>query len=162
MKPVPRSAFTDVSGFEAKKHAIRQTTDGLWQLTLTISDFGSADWLVFAPTGLPMAIGIKALDYDNPEIGEGDDDEPLKRYITRAAMLCKNERFQSYMEHRASEEGFYGWGMGQLEEECASALRHFLGLSSRSELAAVHNDAVRDKMDKLVSDFRVHLKQFQT
>ena len=33
MKPVPRSAFTDVSGFEAKKHAIRQTTDGLWQLT---------------------------------------------------------------------------------------------------------------------------------
>ena len=48
MKPVPRSAFTDVSGFEAKKHAIRQTTDGLWQLTLTVSEFGNADWLVFA------------------------------------------------------------------------------------------------------------------
>ena len=41
MKPVPREAFINVSGFEAKKHAIRQTTDGLWQLTLTISEFGN-------------------------------------------------------------------------------------------------------------------------
>ena len=161
MKPVPREAFINVSGFEAKKHAIRQTTDGLWQLTLTISEFGSADWLVFAPTGLPMAIGIKALDYDNPEVGESADDDPLKKYIQRAAMLCKNEKFQSYMEFRASEEGFYGWGMGNDEEECASALRHFLGIGSRSELAAVHNDTVRDNMDRLITDFRVHLKRFQ-
>ena len=74
MKPMPRKAFVEVSGFEAKKHALRQTTDGLWQLTLTVSEFGNADWMVFAPVGLPMAIGIKALDYDNPEEVHEDND----------------------------------------------------------------------------------------
>ena len=66
MKPVPRKAFQEISGLKTK-HAIRQTTDGLWQLTLTVHEFGTADWLVFAPTGLPLAIGLKAMDYDNPE-----------------------------------------------------------------------------------------------
>jgi len=162
MKPVPRSAFTDVSGFEAKKHAIRQTTDGLWQLTLTVSEFGNADWLVFAPTGLPLTIGLKAMDYDNPEVEQSEDHDPRKRYIKRAALMCKNDKFQAYMEHRAGEEGFYGWGLGSPEEECANALRLFLGLSSRSELGAVHNDAIRAKMDRLVDDFKASLKRFQT
>ena len=58
MKPVPRSAFTDVSGFEAKKHAIRQTTDGLWQLTLTVSELGMrTGWC--SPTGLPLTIASR-------------------------------------------------------------------------------------------------------
>ena len=160
MKPVPQHAFTEVSGFEAKKHAIRQTTDGLWQLTLTVHEFGAADWLVFAPTGLPLAIGLKAMDYDNPEIEQ--QESPTKRYIQRSVMLCKDERFQKFMERKAGEDGFYAWGFGSPEEEAANALRVFLGLNSRSELAAVHNDAVRYQMDNLVNEFRQSLSQRQS
>jgi len=152
MKPIPRTAFTEVSGFEAKKHAIRQTTDGLWQLTLTIHEFGTADWLVFAPTGLPLAIGLKALDYDNPE--PDTQENPNQRYVQRSAMLCKDGRFQHYMEELSQKEGFYDWGTDDPMKETANALRHYLGLSSRAELAAPHNEAVRGKMDKLVKAFR--------
>ena len=70
MKPMPRRAFAEVSGFEAKKHNIRQTTDGLWQLTLTVSEFGNADWLVFAPVGLPMAIGLN-INFLDAEVNFG-------------------------------------------------------------------------------------------
>ena len=156
MKPVPRSAFQDVSGFEAKKHAIRQTTDGLWQLTLTVHEFGTADWLVFAPTGLPLAIGLKALDYDNPE--EPSAEAPHKRYIQRSVMLCKDEKFQRFLYELSMYEGFYAWGTGDAEKETTAALRDYLGLQSRSELGAVNNDAVRAEMDKLVERFKQWLK----
>lgn len=159
MKPVPREAFQEVSGFEAKKHAIRQTTDGLWQLTLTVHEFGAADWLVFAPTGLPLAIGLKAMDYDNPVSDENES--PRKKYIQRAVMLCKEERFQGYMEKLSQDEGFYSWGMDGAEAECSAALREYLGLASRAELAAPHNEAVRTKMDGLVTNFRSFLNQRQ-
>lgn len=153
MKPVPRKAFQEISGFEAKKHAIRQTTDGLWQLTLTVHEFGTADWLVFAPTGLPLAIGLKAMDYDNPE--EPKSTENInQRYIQRAAMLCKDERFQVFMQEFSGEEGFYDWGVEDALKETANALRTYLGLSSRAELAAPQNESARNKMDKLVERFR--------
>ena len=64
MKPIPQTAFTNVSGFEAKKHNMRQTNDGMWQLTLTVAEFGTADWLIHAQPGTPLAVGLKALDYD--------------------------------------------------------------------------------------------------
>jgi hypothetical protein len=157
MKPVPREAYTTVSGFEAKKHAIRQTTDGLWQLTLTVHEFGNADWLVFAPMGTPLAVGLKAMDYDNPE--QPTEEDPRKKYIQRSVMMCKNEKFQRYFEQRASEEGFYDWGVGEAEVETANALRTFLGISSRSELAHVDRDDVRFQMDELVKDFKSWIAQ---
>jgi len=157
MKPVPREAYTTVSGFEAKKHAIRQTTDGLWQLTLTVHEFGNADWLVFAPMGTPLAVGLKAMDYDNPE--QPTEEDPRKKYIQRSVMMCKNEKFQRYFEQRASEEGFYDWGVGEAEVETTNALRTFLGISSRSELAHVDRDDVRFQMDELVKDFKSWIAQ---
>ena len=157
MRPVPREAFQEISGFEAKKHAIRQTTDGLWQLTLTVHEFGAADWLVFAPTGLPLAIGLKAMDYDNPEIGE--DESPRKKYVQRAVMLCKDEQFQKYMEGRAQADGFYNWGTDASELECSTALREYLGITSRADLAAPENEGVRVMMDTLVKNFRSYLNQ---
>jgi len=156
MKPTPRTAFTEVSGFEAKKHAIRQTTDGLWQLTLTVHEFGQADWLVFAPTGLPLAIGLKAMDYDNPEPEVGDN--PNKKYIQRAVMLCKDVNFQRYMEALAQDEGFYDWGLAEHEAEAANALKAKLRIKSRSELGNSDAEALRQKMDNLVKNFRVWIR----
>ena len=154
MKPMPRRAFAEVSGFEAKKHNIRQTTDGLWQLTLTVSEFGNADWLVFAPVGLPMAIGIKALDYDNPE--EEQEDNDLKKYVTKAVMLCKNEEFQKFLEQKNMEEGTYSWGMGNQEIECSNALKSLIGLSSRADLKLEGDayDQKRRDLDNLIREFQ--------
>ena len=154
MKPMPRKAFTEVSGFEAKKHNIRQTTDGLWQLTLTVSEFGSADWLVFAPVGLPMAMGIKALDYDNPE--EAQEDNVLKKYVIKSVMLCKNEDFQNFIEQKNMEEGTYSWGMGDQTKECANALKKLLGISTRADLKLEGNiyDQKRRDFDNLIREFQ--------
>ena len=159
MKPMPRKAFTEVSGFEAKKHALRQTTDGLWQLTLTVSEFGNADWMVFAPVGLPMAIGIKALDYDNPE--EVHEDDTLKKYVTKSVMLCKNEEFQKYMEQRNMEEGTYNWGMGNYEIECSNALKSLIGINSRADLKLEGStyDQKRRDLDNLIRDFESHYEK---
>lgn len=159
MKPMPRKAFTEVSGFEAKKHALRQTTDGLWQLTLTVSEFGNADWMVFAPVGLPMAIGIKALDYDNPE--EVHEDDTLKKYVTKSVMLCKNEDFQKYIEQRNMEEGTYNWGMGNQEIECSNALKSLIGINSRADLKLEGNtyDQKRRDLDNLIRDFENHYEK---
>tara|TARA_R100001530_G_scaffold125943_1_gene94621 strand:+ start:2823 stop:3269 length:447 start_codon:yes stop_codon:yes gene_type:complete len=145
MKPIPRKAFTDVSGFEAKKHAIRQTTEGVWQITFTVAEFGNADWLVFAPTGLPLAIGLKALDYDNPE---PEEESPYKKYITKSVMLCKDERFQKFMG-------------ATNESECADALKKHLKITSRSELGEEGPPAskLRMNIDRLIDSFKSSLLQ---
>ena len=155
MKPVPRKAFLDVSGFEAKKHNVRQTTDGLWQLTLTVAEFGKADWLVFAPVGLPLAIGLKAMDYDNP-VEEIREPDPLQKYVTKAGMLCRDEEFQKFMEKVNAEYGEYNWGEGDQEKECANALKKHLGITSRSQLRLEGNDynQIRIDFNSLVTEFK--------
>jgi hypothetical protein len=146
MKPVPRSAYTNVSGFEAKKHAIRQTTEGTWQITFTVAEFGTADWLVFAPTGLPLAIGLKALDYDNPEPMEDDN----KKYITKCIMLCKDIKFQSFMGATS-------------EEVCSNKLKEYLNLSSRSILgeSGSAGDAARTRLDELIDNFKKFSRAYE-
>jgi len=151
VKPIPLSAFQEVSGFEAKKHNMRQTNDGLWQLTLTVAEFGNADWLIHAQPGTPLAIGLQALDYDNPEQPK---ESPNKRYIQRAALLCKEESFQKFMEVKAAVEGFYGWGLGNMEIEAACALRAYLQIQSRSDLGHQDNELARAKMDMLVKEWK--------
>ena len=151
MKPIPLSAFQEVSGFEAKKYNMRQTNDGLWQLTLTVADFGNADWLIHAQPGTPLAIGLQALDYDNPEQPK---ESPNKRYIQRAALLCKEESFQKFMEVKSAVEGFYGWGLGDMEKETACALRAYLQIQSRSDLGHQDNELARAKMDRLIKEWK--------
>jgi hypothetical protein len=145
MKPVPRKAFTEVSGFEAKKHNIRQTTDGLWQLTLTVSEFGSADWLVFAPTGMPLAIGLKALDYDNPE---EEPSQTEKKFITKCIMLCKDEKFQKFM-------------LASTEDGCSEKVKTHLGIKSRSVLGEYGSagDKARMRLDDLIDKFKRDLRR---
>ena len=136
VKPIPREAFTQVSFFEAKKHNMRQTNDGLWQLTFTVAEFDNADWLIHAPPGTPLAIGLKALDYDNPV---QENENPHKKYVTKAAMFCKNPDFQEFL-------GTYS------EEDASNNLRLQLRLNSRSELA--DNAEARDKLDEIIKKFK--------
>ena len=140
MKPVPHHAFTNVSGFEAKKHNMRQTNDGMWQLTLTVAEFGAADWLIHAQPGTPLAIGLKALDYDNPELVQSEDN-PLKKYVARAGMLCKDESFQSFLG-------------AQNVEQAAMAMKAELQIESRAELSDPYKKEARQRLDNLVDRFK--------
>ena len=98
-----------------------------------------------------MAIGLQALDYDNPEQPK---ESPNKRYIQRAALLCKEESFQKFMEVKAAVEGFYGWGLGDMEIEAACALRAYLQIQSRSDLGHQDNELARAKMDMLIKEWK--------
>jgi len=105
---------------------------GMVRLTLYVDDLGEGDWLMNCYPRTPVAIGIKPLDYDNPDqsniVTEGE------RALKRAGMLCRSKRFQMFMQEISQEEGSYAWGMGQDEKECVKALHSFLGIKSRREL----------------------------
>lgn len=148
MKPVPHHAFTNVSGFEAKKHNMRQTNDGMWQLTLTVAEFGTADWLIHAQPGTPLAVGLKALDYDNPEFEAAEN--PNKKYVTRAALFCKDESFQQFL----GETG---------EEGAAAALKSRLGVQSRAVLGqdTLAGMEARERFDYTVTAFKEWKKKYE-
>ena len=148
MKPIPQTAYTNVSGFEAKKHNMRQTNDGMWQLTLTVAEFGTADWLIHAQPGTPLAVGLKALDYDNPEFEAAEN--PNKKYVSRAALFCKDESFQKFI--------------GESDEEgAATALKSRLGVSSRAVLAEDTFGGVqaREQFDSTVIAFKEWKKKYE-
>lgn len=148
MKPIPQTAYTNVSGFEAKKHNMRQTNDGMWQLTLTVAEFGTADWLIHAQPGTPLAVGLKALDYDNPEFVQAEN--PNKKYVTRAALFCKDVSFQKFLG-QSSEEG------------AASVLKSRLGVSSRAVLAedTLGGVQARERFDSTVTTFKEWKKKYE-
>ena len=148
MKPVPHHAFTNVSGFEAKKHNMRQTNDGMWQLTLTVAEFGQADWLIHAQPGTPLAIGLKALDYDNPELETAEN--PNKKYVTRAALFCKDQSFQKFL----GETG---------EESAATALKSRLGIQTRAVLGedTLGGVEARKRLDYMVAEFKEWKKKYE-
>ena len=77
-----------------------------------------------------------ALDYDNPV---EEIENPHKKYVTKAAMFCKNPDFQEFL-------GMYS------EEDASNNLRLQLRLNSRSELA--DNAEARDKLDEIIKKFK--------
>ncbi len=149
MKPIPQAAFTSVSGFEAKKHNMRQTNDGMWQLTLTVAEFGTADWLIHAQPGTPLAVGLKALDYDNPELIESNEN-PNKKYVTRAVMFCKDENFQKFLGAKDVEQA-------------AAAMKAALQISSRAELGTetINGIGARGRFDALIDKFKQWMAQHE-
>ena len=134
VRKIPKRAYEKVSTFEALVVSYRmdEQDGGMVRLTLYVDDLGEGDWLMNCYPRTPVAIGIKPLDYDNPDqsniVTEGE------RALKRAGMLCRSKRFQMFMQEISQEEGSYAWGMGQDEKECVKALNSFLGIKSRREL----------------------------
>ena len=156
---IPKRAFEDVSTFEALVVAYKmdEQDGGMIRLTLYVDDIGNGDWLMNCYPKTPVAVGLKALDYDNPDQSkvstEGD------RSVKRAGMLCRNKKFQKFMEGltRASNEySKYAWGIGQDEKECVKALYRELDISSRTELA--ENYRKREAFKTLVQKFEDWMK----
>ena len=122
--------------FEAVKTSITQTKDGVI-LRLAIHPEECPIELLRSWVGSRFGVVMVQI---------GDDEQPVMSDATRdanralqsAIMLCKDKVFQEFME----VEG---------EKECANAMRHKLGVSSRSEIKNDTNALARFK--KLRSDF---------
>ena len=124
----------NIFAFEGKKHRINQSISGEWQFTLTSLDL--PDWLIHTPPGVEVDLRMAPIDYDNPET---DPNEEGKRAVTRAVMVCKDDKFWQFAELNG-------------EEAARAYLCERLGISSRSELK--DNHSAQERLERLLKQFR--------
>lgn len=149
---LPKEAYTEVSGFEARKTRLTQDSkDGYYLLTIKIDPKEAPRWLLDAASGQTLAVGIKALDHDNPEVRSGPD------IVKRAALLCKDVNFQKYLSKRL---GAVFDSFEPADKIAAEAICLYCGISSRAELRN-NNDALR-LFDGLVEDFNAQARKLFT
>ena len=152
VRKLPKRAFEDVSYLEAQvvSFVMDQKDGGFWRLTFYVEDLGGADWLMNCYPRTPIVMGIKALDYDNPNkksiITEGE------RALKKAGMLCRNIKFQKFMREEIYQ-GDFAWGIGRDEEACGEAMHEYLGVESRKEL--VKNHSKIEKLNELSKEFEL-------
>ena len=145
MKPVPHHAYTNVSGFEAKKHNMRQTNDGMWQLTLTVAEFGAADWLIHAQPGTPLAAGAEGAGLRQP--GTCAVHGPLQEIRRPCRDALQGRSFQSFLG-------------AQNVEQAAMAMKAELQIESRAELSDPYKKEARQRLDNLVDRFKEWKKSY--
>ena len=156
VRKIPRRAYEEVTFLEAQVVSYRMDDrdGGMWKLTFYVDDTEDAQWLFNCYPRTTVAMGIKALDYDNPD--QSDVVTEGERTLKRAAMLCRNMKFQKWLESVTGEDGTYRWGVGQDEQECVKALHWTLGIKSRSELKTNHSKIVM--FNQLVDEFQSWMK----
>lgn len=137
-----KAEVRNIFGFEGKKHRINQSISGEWQFTLTSLDI--PDWLIHTPPGVEVDLRMLPIDYDNPEI---DPNEEGKRAVTRAVMLCKDDKFWQYLVEIGER------GTDQNAEEAARGfLCQRLGITSRSEIK--DNLDAQERLKGLLKQYR--------
>jgi hypothetical protein len=111
--------------FEAVKTSMRQDGKGTY-LTLTIQPDEVPIDLLSARPGNRFMVGMLLVnDHDEPIKGR-DADEGDKA-VQSAGMLCRNIRFQKWMEVK-------GYAFGTSEQECADGLKAYCVIGSRADL----------------------------
>jgi hypothetical protein len=143
-KLLPKSAYTEVHGFEARKISLNQDPkDGYYKLTIKIDPKDAPRWLLDASAGTPLAIGMRALDYDNPE-------PPQDNIGQRAALLCKNQKFQDWLAIKYDVD--FTDTSRPADYWAAEFVCFHCGISSRSELRM--NDNARKIFESLIDEFK--------
>lgn len=113
----------DAEHCEAKKHAYRQTQDGV-VVSFVLHPNDLPDGLATAPLGTRYMLALVEI---------GDDEQPKKPAASlaqRAGLLCGETSFQTFLDKRAGEY------FRELPEpdRAASRLRHLCGVTSRREI----------------------------
>tara|TARA_Y100000401_G_scaffold99849_1_gene88412 strand:- start:729 stop:1208 length:480 start_codon:yes stop_codon:yes gene_type:complete len=134
VRKLPKRAFEDVAFVEAQVSSFQmdERDGGMWKLIFYVEDLGNADWLVNCYPRTSIVMGIKALDYDNPD-RSGIDTEG-ERALKKAGMLCRDARFQQFMKEYIAEDDLYVWGVGKDEEMTVKVLHSYLHVDSRREI----------------------------
>jgi hypothetical protein len=111
--------------FEAIKTSMRQDGKGTY-MTLTIHPDEVPVDLLAARPGSRYMIGMLPVD-DHDQPIKGKDMEEGERAVQSAGMLCRNIKFQKWMEAN-------GYAFGTSEQECAEGIKAFCDVESRAEL----------------------------
>ena len=152
VRRIPKRAYEKVTAFEALlvAYKMEERDGGMIRLTLYVDDLGDGDWIMNCYPKTPVAIGIKPLDYDNPDQSKVKTEG--EKQLARAGMLCRNKKFQRFMEEKTQNDGSYAWGIGRDEAECVKALKKHLVIKSRRELLDNYNK---------IEQFRLLTKEFE-
>ena len=156
VRKIPKRAFDKPTFFEAQvvAYQMHQKDGGTIKIILHVDDIGDGDWLMHCYPLTPVAIGIKPLDYDNPD--QSKTKSEYDRAFKRFSMLCRDKKFQRFMEELSQDEGSYAWGLGQDENECVKATKKYINITSRREL--LDNYVKVDQFNELVKKFEEWLK----
>lgn len=128
--------------FEGVKIALTQSKEGLvLKLAVHPSDVPRDVILDSLGTRYIVAM-VKVNDSDEPE--KGADKAAGDRAIAAAGLLCRNDRFCSWMHQR-------GFSVSAGTNDVASGLRVLLGVDSRRELAT--NETARNVFFDLKAEF---------
>ena len=130
--------------FEAVKIAVRQDRHG-YVLNLSVHPDDIPDALLRSPVGTRYAVAMVEWDSIEGEVVVAPVEPPKapvtphgKRLLRQAGALCKEEKFQNWI-------GTF------TEVAAAAALRHELGIDSRSDLE--HNEDAQHKFVALVEQY---------
>ena len=159
-RAIPRRAYEEVTFIEAQVVSYRMDSSdgGMWKLTFYCDEINNADWLFHCYPRTTVVMGVKALDYDNPDkseiITEGE------RYMKRFSMLSRNLRFQKFIREvyeKSPAAKKLKWGIGRDEHECVEALYALLNIKSRKELLESQNAI--DTFVRLIDEFQRWMKK---
>lgn len=143
------SEIRDVAiNFEAIKIAMTQDKNGL-VLKLSIHPSDAPQDLVVAPVGSRYMIAAVMLnDQDQPV--KGEKKREADTVISIAGALCRNPRFQDWIEAT-------GYADESSEKAAIQAVRDFCGVKSRSEFST--NENARGKFMILRDEFEKAYKR---
>jgi hypothetical protein len=137
------SDIRDVAiNFEAVKVSMNQDKNGL-MLKLAIHPSDAPQDLVIAPVGTRYMIAAVMLN-DQDEPTKGIKKREADSIISIAGALCRNERFQQWLEES-------GMADDRSEKAAVQAVREFCGIKSRSEFST--NESARTKFMSLRDEF---------
>lgn len=128
--------------FEAVKVSTRQNKDGTY-ITLVIHPSEVPVDLIASPVGLRYMVAMVQTD-DHGEPVKGKDADEGDKAVQSAAMLCRNPKFQKWMQNR-------GHSFGVSEDDCAAGLRAACNIQSRSEFKT--DRLARKHLDDLKVEF---------
>lgn len=138
------------SKFEAVKIAMNHDKNG-HVLRLAIHPDNTPEDVLRDPLGTRYFIVAVRMN-DEGELVAGKGAEEGAKAIRVAAMLAKDEKFQTWMAAR-------GYAEEISEESCASGMREYLGVTSRTELKT--KAEARKRLLALRDEFLADLRQGQ-
>lgn len=124
--------------FECKKDVMRQTTDGIWKLTLTLNPVDVSPELVMASMGQQFMCVMAPVDGGMPITIEGKKSKRSWHTLSlaeQAGILCSKPEFKSWVG----------------KEDPADYIRALCGVKSRAELK--EGTAAGKSFQQLVAKF---------
>lgn len=143
------------SHFEARKGQLMQDDDGTVRLMLTVQPEDLPLWLMTLRPGRRVMIAAAEIDDDEMPM-QRSTPQVRRKAVMSAALLCKEPRFQHYMERYDTtgliDQARLTGSPAMIEEATAETLRRATGANSRGEIASSHD--IYERFTKISKEFR--------